>query len=380
MSDYTKAIEAAAARVAGLGRLSPQVAQERALELARLPGPRVALVVGNSARFACPEISVALTDLAYRVRYTEPYESVRLARLATTVASALEHYPRVVGASCTVRAMAFLGNALRVTGDLNEASEVLGGALELYAKEQLCDPLLGARVTRFEATLLMEQGRNDEALAGYLRAVEVYRQLGDLVAAGNSLVSASKCHARSGARREAAVTAMQALELVSPTGDEEALIVVLLNLGLVFADCENPLDGLAILDEAAALLPDTEQSTRRAKLTWSRARLCEQAGRHAMADQYFDAAAEYFEEAQLWHELGQIRLEHAAALEERGDKDGVAGVAAALVPVLTASQVDAGGRAAVGAFVTAALQHQASADLIDDTAGKLGSGRPSGTS
>jgi hypothetical protein len=166
---------------------------ERGLDLLRSSPRGIAGLTEDVARElrGWPFVEVLLR-LSFEERYRNPEEMLRLALLAKTAAENLdpEDYPASLIADHEARAWAELGNAHRVSDELDEAEAALDIAEERL-RQGTGNLLLLARAVALRASLLNSQCRFSAACELMSGAYELYLKVGDDHLAGRALVSRS---------------------------------------------------------------------------------------------------------------------------------------------------------------------------------------------
>ena len=129
---------------------------------------------------------------AENLRFADPREAVRVAKLARDRAAAIDR--EAIGAPEWLRLQAdvwaVLGSALRSVSDLWEAEGALNVALSFLNAPELrahLDPLTHARLAQRAAYLRCDQRRFDESLELINEALAIYEEQGASQAAAGAL-------------------------------------------------------------------------------------------------------------------------------------------------------------------------------------------------
>ncbi len=177
---YDQAFERAVERaVAALASLSGPGSEQLLAELDGHPPKRQETLIRNHPRYWTPGFCAALISRSHEARFTSTVVMCQQAHLAVLVAESLstELIEQEVVEDCRARAWAALGNALRVSGDLNEADKAL-----LTAQTRLLAGsgagALRAQVLSQIASLRMDQRRFDDSLLVIQQVVQIWRSLG----------------------------------------------------------------------------------------------------------------------------------------------------------------------------------------------------------
>lgn len=149
-------------------------ARSRAEELLRLdPEQQLAWIRSEADRLAGPLLAEVLIEEGRRRTPGYPHDGYTLTRLARLV---LQHAPASLhSAKLYARALAYMANAVRVTGDLPRADQILGDARFFLRSQAGGDRLVRAELDKLEGSLRRDQDRPREAVAVLLRAQMVYR-------------------------------------------------------------------------------------------------------------------------------------------------------------------------------------------------------------
>jgi tetratricopeptide (TPR) repeat protein len=150
-------------------------------ELDRLPPEHREIRVRNQARFASLQLVEALVERSHSVRYQDPEQMLRDARLAVAAAEALRaDTPMARAALCDARARAWgqLANAHRVRNEFARAQSAFEKAF-CWLREGSGDGALHALLSRQLASLHLETRQFKTALRLLTEAVAISRRLGD---------------------------------------------------------------------------------------------------------------------------------------------------------------------------------------------------------
>jgi tetratricopeptide (TPR) repeat protein len=159
-------------------------------ELESLSGVHLEMMVRNSGRFHSAELIQLLLERSHSLRYADPPQMLRWARLAVEIAGRLtsedtaeeERLRDLCAASYSQ-----LSHALRVSGDLAAAERALASA-QASLHRGTGGLMVRAVVSECLGSLRMAQIRSREAILPYAAAVEIYRHLGRADLVGRALV------------------------------------------------------------------------------------------------------------------------------------------------------------------------------------------------
>lgn len=170
----------------------------------------------------------ALLKKSFDERYRDPKKMLHLAYNAARVAehTPLEKYSPSPGFVMDLRARAFaeLGNARRINNQYSEAERDFSRA-RLFLEDGTGDFLLKARVLDFEASLLSDLGRFEDAISLLDKVYDLYQEAGDTHLAGRALISRGFNLRLAGGPREAIGVLEQGLRLVETDRDPELSVI-----------------------------------------------------------------------------------------------------------------------------------------------------------
>lgn len=180
----------------------------------------------------------ALLQRVSALRHDDPQETVRLARMAVTVADRLD--PAVYGArqvaDFQARAWGELGNALRAADDLWEAQSVFEHAFEVLERGTGATALV-ARLHDLHASLLGTQRHFQLAFFALDVVRDLYREAGDTRSVGRVLIKKALYLRYSGQPEEALRVNAQGLASIDETSDPDLSFTALKNHLAYLVDC-----------------------------------------------------------------------------------------------------------------------------------------------
>jgi tetratricopeptide (TPR) repeat protein len=222
-------------------------------ELERHPQPRRLLIVRNQRRYQTWGLCEELLRLSWESRFDDPVRMLCLAEVAAAVAEELD--ADVYGSATwdmRARALAYVGNAQRVSSDFRAAEKTF--RLARKALEQgTGDPLELATILNFETTLRVRQRRYDDAHQLAEREIALCRRWGQLHRLGEAYHSRGVVHALRGDDKQAIRDFERCLEYLDPERDPRIVLTSRHNLVSLLQE-EGRLDeALARLREARPL-------------------------------------------------------------------------------------------------------------------------------
>jgi tetratricopeptide (TPR) repeat protein len=134
----------------------------------------------------------------------EPARAVELASLAVEVAARLDatHYGAGLVEDARARLWAHLANACRIGSDLRRAEEALAAAWEHHRRAGE-DAFTEAEILSFEGSLRNSQGRFEEAVHLFDRALAIYREGRDRHREGRTLIKKGMARGDGGRLKDA---------------------------------------------------------------------------------------------------------------------------------------------------------------------------------
>ena len=241
----------------------------------------------------------ALLQRASALRHDDPQETVRLARMAVTVADRLD--PTVYGdrqvADFQARAWGELGNALRAADDLWEAQTVFEHAFDVLERGTGATALV-ARLHDLHASLLGTQRNFQLAFFALDIVCDLYREAGDTHSVGRVLIKKALYLRYSGQPEEALRVHAQGLASIDEARDPELSFTAFKNHLSYLVDCGRFREAKRLLFrnrhrvQAAGRIP-------RLKLQWVEGCIRYGLGELASAEATFLEVKQGFEEAGL---------------------------------------------------------------------------------
>ncbi len=364
---YLRAIVLAAARAEEERRstLAPEVAAERARDLASRSAEQQQLLLRNSASYGRLEVVRALVRLSFSFRTANPPEMLRLAKAAAMAARALSVPPRLrhLRADLVAEAEAYLGNALRVTGSL-DAAEIHFARAERSLRKGSADPLVEGRVRDLEASLRVSQRRFKEGIDLYREASRLYAEVGDshLVARTQINLGRAEGYAKN---FPAAISGLHFGLMSADLAREPGLgLTGAHNLVLFVAEAGYPAVAahlLRILRPLHDLRPLDNDILR---LRWMEGRLLAALLRAQEARELLEGVRKGFVALDLAYDAALAALDVAAVELQLGNRSRVRELALEMVPVFQSREIHREARAALALFVKATEAEQLTVEAV----------------
>lgn len=239
--------------------------------------------------------------------FENPTSAVNFANLAVKISGRLGnvYHPEWVK-DLRARALAHLGNARRVLGELRSADDAFGFA-ETYAREGTGDPRLQAEILDLQGSLRRAQRRFDEALACVNNAFAIYKECEDSHGMGKTTLAKVQVLKESG-QLEKAIELLEHNEidqLLEPRLFAYARYNLLGCLPLAgrFKDAEN------LLPEVRQLFGAWEQPVNLLRLRWTEANIALGLGRISESEAIFLEVQSSFLERRMAYDAALVSLD-----------------------------------------------------------------------
>jgi tetratricopeptide (TPR) repeat protein len=261
----------------------------------------------------------ALLQRVSALRHDDPQETVRLARMAVTVADRLD--PAVYGerqkADFEARAWGELGNALRAADDLWEAEQAFEHAFDVLERGTGAK-LLVVRLHDLHASLLGTQRRFQLAFFALDVVRNLYREAGDNHAVGRVLIKKALYLHYSGQSEEALKVNAQGLASIDEARDPELSFTAFKNHLWYSVDCGRFREAKRLLFRNRNRV-HTASRIPRLKILWLEGRIRYGLEELASAEATFLEVKQGFEEAGLGFAAALASLD-AALVQMRLDR------------------------------------------------------------
>ena len=292
--DYGPAIEAAEkalrvhARALAVERAE---APRRVVELLEHPPERREMLMRNHPGFQTWGLLERLVERAREETFGDPLGAMDLAWLSLALADCLDasFYGAERIEDLRGRAWAFLGNARRVASDFPGAEGAFEKALR-HLRKGTGDPLELALLLDLRSSLLREQRRFDKARHLLMRALRIYRNLGETHRAGRVLVKFSTVYEQAGTPERAIPLLYEALKLIDAHREPRLLLSAQHNLITNLAEAGRFMEAQGLFIQARPLyarFPDAWTQNRR---HWVEGRIARGLGQTREAEGHLLAA------------------------------------------------------------------------------------------
>jgi tetratricopeptide (TPR) repeat protein len=246
-------------RESGAGRAEALLADEQPVE--SIPWPELQeLLVPLAERFL--ERSASL-------RYSDPAGMIRDAEAALKLVSLVppRRYGKRVAADLRARVLAEVGNAYRVSDDLDTAGDTLAEAAA-WARRGTGDQRLLARVGDLAASLYADRRQFEEAIATLARVQSFYEQLGDHHCVGRALISQGMFTQEDGRPLEAIAVYACGLKCLEPERDPNLELTAVHGLAYCLHEAGCSAQARELLIERQYLYECLAEPLKMARLGW----------------------------------------------------------------------------------------------------------------
>lgn len=284
-------------------------------------------------------------------------EALRLARLAVRLAESVpgdEKWRLRLLGYCEP----FLGNALRVAGDLPAAGEVFARAEERWDQGEGGDPagiVDGMRRLDLKASLLMNQGQVEEAI---LLIDQILASLERDCMRGRLLLKKARAY-EFGGMYELAIAELRKAEVLIEKNREGRLYWgVHLNLAVNCCHLDRYGDAESALPILESLTEDLGNELDAIRLLWLKGRIWAGVGRGQEAMAALARVRHYFSSERIAYDFTLASLEWATLSLERGDIQGVQTLATELLWIIRGQYLHKEAGVAIALFCEVANRSQ----------------------
>jgi tetratricopeptide (TPR) repeat protein len=290
--------------------------RERGLELLREKGgwTRITGAELRSFQGAWPHIEILLQQ-SFDLRYRDPREMLRLAKLAQEVADRPDSqvYGESLWLDLRARAWGELGNACRVNEQYQKAESAFATAHRLLA-QGTGDLFLRARLSDLEASLRRDQHRLDEALPLFDETHRTYQRLQQSQLAHRVLMKKGHCLYVAGRPLEAVKCLRKAISQLDPklaANAQQLLIDALVQAGRFTEAGE-------ILLKSGLRKAFAEDPLNLLRVRWVEAKILAGRGRLADAERVFEEVRSGFRARGLHYDAALAGMDLALVLTKQG--------------------------------------------------------------
>jgi len=352
------------------GRQAPELLEE----LAGQPLDARVATVREEDRFQTWALCQLLLKKSLKTAIDDPLEAVALAELAVRVSERLDaaaYHPHWL-LDLQAKAWAYLGNALRVLGELWSAEASFRRAEETLDQSLTGNLGVRAELLRLESSLRRAQRRLDEAQAMADEALRLYREFDDPHGAAVMLVKRAKILEERG-ELEAAIEALaEAALVVDTTPDLHLLLCARHNLVWLLTTAGRHSEAEALLPEVRRLATELGNPLDLVRLRWAEGRIDLGLGRRGPAEAAFREVQREFFERRMGFDAALVSLDLAVLYAAEGCIAEIKQLAVEIMPVFESREVHREAIAALIMFQQAAEEERLTVALARHLAAFLG--------
>ena len=333
---------------------------------------RQLLLILNSRRCCNWFLCEALVERAFETGLSDPATAVPQAEAAVALAERLLDVrgDEPVNHDLAGRAWAVLGNARRLSSDLNGAEEALQSAEEELQRGS-GDPLEETRLARYLGSLRREQRRFRESLSCYDRAIRCARAVGDQQLVGRALLDKATTHSEAGRPDLQIAGLREAVRLLDGEREPRLLMIARHNLTYALSESGRLEEALSSLQEILPLHARSAKPMDLLRLRWLEGRLAQAQGELARAEDAFKEVCDGFLDRQVPYDAAIASLDLAAVYYEQDRIGDMKLLVAESLPVFRALGIHREALAALAMFEQAVQRERVTLRFIAELAGYL---------
>jgi tetratricopeptide (TPR) repeat protein len=270
--------------------------------------------------------------------FDHPALAVDLANLAVKVTAHLgEAYDPAWVLDLKARAFAYLGNALRVLGELRSAEEAFQKAEKCLAQSGTGNARIEAEVLDLQSSLRRAQRRLEESLELVDRALLLHRESNDSHRIGKALLKKAKVLEEMGDLDEA-INLLRHSE-IDPAIEPRLFAYSCCNLGVCLTLAGRYEEAELLLPEIRELLRDAAQPVDLVRLRWIEGNIHLGLGRIGPAEASFREVQREFLARQMGYDAALVSLDLAALYAQEDCHEDLKRLAAELMPIFEARDI-----------------------------------------
>lgn len=352
--------------------LAPQLLAE----LERHPHERRLLLIRNSRRFRSWSLCESLIERTFEMGLEDPGAAIDLGQLAIAVVDLLdpEDFKVELLQDLKGRAHAYLGNALRVSGELLEANNHFGIADQCLDRGT-GDQLERARNLELKANLVAENRKYAEALSLLDEAIRIYRAAKEYHRLGRTLIIKGHHLGEKGDIAGAVAALMQGIRHIEIPREPRLELVAKHNL-------VRHLYQVGRYHQATALLPETRELHRamgsemdRVRFKWLEGLIVRDSGDLEGAETILEDVRNFFLEKEIAHDSALVSLDIAAIYLRQRRTTELKQLANQMLRVFHALRINREAIAALVLFQKAVEVDRVTLGLVRDLAAYLKTSR-----
>jgi tetratricopeptide (TPR) repeat protein len=371
-ADYNQAIKAAENRFLLHAR---SLATERAeaasrfAELMEQPSERWEILLRNHRRFQTWGLLEWLLEHCREQFFVDPLSAESFARLSLALSDLLDagYYGADRIEDLRARAWGFIGNARRIRFEFQAAEEAFETAY-LHLRKGTGDVLERALLFELQGNLLRSQRRFSKAERLLLRALRIYREVGETHRAGRALVSITTIYEQAGTPELSIPLLREALELIDAEGEPRLVWTIHHNLITVLAEAGRFMEAQGLFIQARPLYARFTDGQTQNRRRWVAGKIARGLGQAQEAEAHLQAAREGFIADGLTYDAALVSLDLAALYADRGRVTELKQVAEEMLAIFSSRQIHREALAALSFLQEAALTERANLQVVTGVA------------
>ncbi|HEV7518247.1 MAG TPA: hypothetical protein VGR07_18260 [Thermoanaerobaculia bacterium] len=269
------------------------------------------------------------------------------------------------------RAWAYLGNGLRVLGELWSAESAFRRSEEYMEASMTGNPHVRAEVLDLKGSLRRAQRRLDEAEALAGEALALYRESEDAAGVGIVLIKQAKILEERGEPDGAIVLLEEAAGIVGGEKKSRLLLCARHNLAFLLTTAELYTEAEALLPEVRRLSQELGNPLDLVRLRWVEGRVALGRGERETAEAALRDVQREFFERRMGYDAALVSLDLAALYAREGRTAELKSLAGEIMPVFESREVNREAIAALLMFQHAAAEERLTANLARELAAFL---------
>lgn len=308
-----------------------------------------------------------LIDECHRLGHDGMYQAEELADLAVTVAEELDasFYGQSLVHDIHARALAALGDVLRMTSDLRGADDAFAMA-EALVGQGSGDALEEAGILELKAALRRDQRRYCEAHRLLDDVIAIYRQYRDFHLVGRAFAGKGALHAAVQEWEEAIRWLQKGLSLIDQLRDRRLALAVRHALMLNLHESGQSHKAWFMLKACRAEVSAHGGVLLNLKLRWLEGKIQQALGHVAAAESALLAARDGFIAQGVGFDAALVSLDLASLFAQLGRPAEMRRIAEEMLPIFQARDVHREAIAALIVFQQAVRMERVSTDLLKE--------------
>ena len=345
-------------------------------ELERHPHERRLLLVRNSRRFRTWGLCELLADRAFKLGFENPAAAVELGRLSVAVSDLIDpgSSSKAILQDLKCRVHSILGNALRISGLLAEATEHFSIAERCLAKGTE-DPLERARHIELKSYLAGENRKFSLALSLLDEAIRIYRSQKEHHRLGRTLIIKGHQLGEKGDVSGAVACLKQGLRHIDVVSEPRLVLVAKHNLVKHLYQAGRYHQALALLPETRQLHRQMGSEMDRVRFRWLEGTILRDSNDLEAAESILEEVRDFFVEKQIAHDSALVSLDLAAIYLRQNRTAELKQLAGQMLTIFQALKINREAIASLVLFQKAVEVERVTLGLMRDLAAYLKNSR-----